>query len=107
MIDRATILADQHEITLDDLPREIAQSVDTERAVAGADSSESAGSSAAKPVLGSQDVKVDELAKAHVLDVLAKEGGNKARAARKVSIHRRKLYRLLERWEQETPVKIS
>jgi len=33
-----------------------------------------------------------------VLGVLEKESGNKASAARKLGIHRRKLYRLLDRF---------
>ncbi|MCA9056308.1 MAG: helix-turn-helix domain-containing protein, partial [Planctomycetaceae bacterium] len=36
--------------------------------------------------------------KAHIMSILRKEQGNKARAARALGIHRRKLYRLIERY---------
>jgi len=113
VIDRATILADHREITLDDLPTEITHANDA-KSTTSASSKEPGNSSAGDgdgmtkshevlPVLDSRDVKVDDLVKAHVLQVLANENGNKARAARKLGIHRRKLYRLLERYEQATP----
>ena len=51
---------------------------------------------------GNSTLKLDDIAKAHVLEVLAQENGNQARAARKLGIHRRKLYRLLERFEAAT-----
>ncbi len=110
VIDRATILADHHDITLDDLPVEIAHGTTVPfEAAGGAATHESRDSDAAafartRPMLGSQDVKVDDLVKAHVLEVLDKQNGNKAKAARKLGIHRRKLYRLLERWEQGAAV---
>ena len=44
--------------------------------------------------------RLDDIAKAHVMDVLQREGGNKAKAARVLGIHRRKLYRLLERFAE-------
>ncbi len=102
VIDRATILADHHEITLDDLPTEIAHGNDVHSTGIhiDSDSATEAKSLANLPAFDSQDVKVDDLVKAHVLQVLANENGNKARAARKLGIHRRKLYRLLERYEQ-------
>lgn len=81
-LDRATVLADEHIITLDDLPREI--------------SSRSSGSARVRT---SDSQRLDEIEKAHILDVLRREKGNKARAARALGIHRRKLYRLLERFK--------
>lgn len=44
----------------------------------------------------------DELAaveRAHVVDVLRRQHGNKARAARVLNVNRRSLYRLLQRYE--------
>jgi DNA-binding NtrC family response regulator len=41
---------------------------------------------------------LDDLQRAHIVSVLEREHGNKARAARALGIHRRKLYRLLERY---------
>jgi len=98
VIQRATVLADRNEITLDDLPAEVAEADE---------SMERRPRSFAllpqrtppKPIVGETE-KLDDIAKAHVLDVLAKENGNKAKAARKLGIHRRKLYRLLEKFEK-------
>lgn len=42
--------------------------------------------------------RLDEIERAHVLDVLDRERGNKARAARALGINRRSLYRLLEKY---------
>lgn len=44
----------------------------------------------------------DELAaveRAHIVDVLRRQHGNKARAARVLNVNRRSLYRLLKRYE--------
>lgn len=80
VMDRAMILADDHIITRDDLPREI-----VDDAVAS--------------VSNAKEARVDLAAieREHILRILAEEGGNKSRAARALGIHRRKLYRLLER----------
>lgn len=83
-IDRAMILADDHLIALDDLPREVA----------------SFGGSALSQRLPGTD-ELASIERTHILGVLQKERGNKARAARAFGIHRRKLYRLLERLEIE------
>ena len=82
VIDRAKILADDQIITLVDLPQEFAEvtSADTE------------------PVSAQTGQSLDDIEKAHVLAVLDQEQGNKTCAARVLGIHRRKLYRMLERW---------
>ncbi|MCA9080678.1 MAG: sigma-54-dependent Fis family transcriptional regulator [Planctomycetaceae bacterium] len=88
-LDRAMILADDHVITIDDLPREVTQ------AVAQSPSPTRTASS----TLGSMlDDDLASIERAHIVSVLKKEKGNKARAARALGIHRRKLYRLIERF---------
>jgi len=103
VIQRATILADSQEITLEDLPAEISE---FDMAQPHPVSKAMHSVAAVTPRLdgnGCGPLKLDEIEKAHVLDVLAKENGNKARAARALGIHRRKLYRLLERFEVNGP----
>jgi DNA-binding NtrC family response regulator len=80
-LERAMVLADDGVITLDDLPREIVT-----------------GSRTAPLTLPVESQRLDEIEKAHIQDVLQREAGNKARAAKALGIHRRKLYRLLERY---------
>ncbi len=121
-ISRATVLADHHEITLDDLPSEILNfefaseaCVDNTRVIVAdktASTEEQEGIESqylptSAPVLGNADYRLDEIARAHVLAVLASEKGNKASAARKLGIHRRKLYRLLERFEKNSAADIE
>lgn len=109
VIQRATILADGNEITLDDLPREIAfnNQATVSNPVADRTPSvgvQSIGSSSntipAPPTIDGD--KLDDIAKAHVLEVLEKNNGNKAQTARALGIHRRKLYRLLERFQADS-----
>jgi DNA-binding NtrC family response regulator len=98
VMQRATILADNNEITLDDLPGEITRG----REAVGTDSPGTgpAGETWSKHPQSSGD-RLDDIARDHVLRVLARENGNKARAARALGIHRRKLYRLLERFDHD------
>ena len=83
-LERATVLAENRTITLDDLPTEIAEAV---------------GAAAPPPEAPTTDgsISLDAIERAHVVRVLEEHKGNKARAARALGIHRRKLYRLLER----------
>ncbi len=82
-LERATILADDRHITLDDLPHEVVD--------AAPHDGFSIDTSGVK--------RLDLIERAHIIDVLHQEKGNKAQAARTLGIHRRKLYRLLERFE--------
>ncbi|WP_436715324.1 sigma-54 dependent transcriptional regulator [Roseiconus lacunae] len=103
VIQRATILADGNDITPDDLPSEVVRVLD------GADhSSPPTSPNATAPIELPSSLKLDDVAKHHVLRVLELENGNKAKTARVLGIHRRKLYRLLERFanleaERATP----
>ncbi len=89
-VDRATVLADAATITVDDLPSDIVD-----------------GRLTSAPGPAHDSVRLDEIEKAHIVEVLEREQGNKARAARALGIHRRKLYRLLERYDLHTPESAS
>jgi DNA-binding NtrC family response regulator len=107
-IERAQILANDHVITIDDLPSEIYDS--HEHAGAGSvppgNGVPQNGSErlSALPLPGSP--RLEDLEKAHIVEILRQQNGNKARTARILGIHRRKLYRLLERYgiADERPV---
>lgn len=101
VLQRATVLAEQDEITLEDLPDEIAKGELAETAPPGSVPfpGDSNHQPLGKPTVAEPVLKLDDLARVHVLEVLAREGGNKAAAARRLGIHRRKLYRLLERFD--------
>lgn len=92
VLDRASVLADNNTITIDDLPMEIIDGpggpMEGFRPSAGSASDSS---------------RLDEIEKAHIVEILEREKGNKARAARALGIHRRKLYRLLERYDLHKP----
>ncbi len=85
-LDRATIMAEHQTITIDDLPFEIAKEPVSD------------------DVNLASDENIEDLAsveRAHILNVLTQEKGNKAKTARTLGIHRRKLYRLLDRYDIE------
>ncbi|HJT33881.1 MAG TPA: helix-turn-helix domain-containing protein, partial [Pirellulales bacterium] len=44
------------------------------------------------------DDRLEQIERSHVLEILERERGNKARAARALGINRRSLYRLLEKY---------
>lgn len=97
VMERATILADGKEIKLQDLPREISHIVPCRTAMVH---SVSTGGDAAGTANANVD-RLDDIAMSHVLAVLQRENGNKAKAARVLGIHRRKLYRLLDRYHSQ------
>jgi DNA-binding NtrC family response regulator len=81
VIDRAKILAEDQRVGVWDLPADL--------------TSGQSSSPAAPPKTAGDDLAGIE--KAHVLEVLKRERGNKARAARALGVSRRSLYRLLEK----------
>jgi DNA-binding NtrC family response regulator len=85
VLERAQILAENHLITLEDLPETI--------------------SGAARPATEEQaDPRhLDEVEKQHVRLILQQEKGNKVHAARVLGISRRSLYRLIEKHGLDTP----
>lgn len=97
VIERATILADNQIVSIDDLPRDIlGQSpAFTSRPMAPVVRMVPP----APTLIDDDDTSLASIERAHVLDVLKSCHGNKARAARALGIHRRKLYRLLERFQ--------
>jgi len=80
VLERAQILAEDHVITLDDLPENLAG------ALPAADT----------PQANLRHLR--EVERCHVVEVLHEEKGNKVRAARALGISRRALYRLIEKY---------
>jgi DNA-binding NtrC family response regulator len=85
-LERAQIMADDKRIRLQDLPRDIVATGD------------------GRPKHVSVAAEGDQLAdvqRAHIIEVLRRERGNKARTARALGVNRRSLYRLLEKYHIE------
>lgn len=84
VIDRATILAEGDVVTIDDLPAELFAETKTGGEL-----------TVAASTIG--DATLESMERTHVQSILQDCGGNKSQAAKALGIHRRKLYRLLER----------
>ena len=82
MLERATILAEQNIITLDDLPAELVNSTDHPSA----------------PQSDFPETRLESIERSHIQEVLQQCQGNKTLAAQMLGIHRRKLYRLIDRF---------
>jgi DNA-binding NtrC family response regulator len=82
-LERAKILADDKRILLKHLPREISEAVNVRPSEAACAASDS----------------LSSIERAHIIEVLKRERGNKARAARALGVNRRSLYRLLEKYQ--------
>jgi DNA-binding NtrC family response regulator len=94
VVERAKILAASETVSLGDLPREIAHG-----RPAGATAGVGNGTVAATAPIDLE--RTDDLAtiqRGKVVEVLRRESGNKSKAARRLGIDRRKLYRLLEKY---------
>jgi DNA-binding NtrC family response regulator len=88
-LERAKILADDHIINCCDLPPEVLgeHSYDTEKR------------NESSSVNNDECDNLASIQRAHIIEVLSRERGNKARAARALGINRRSLYRLLDKYE--------
>ncbi|MBC8356949.1 MAG: sigma-54-dependent Fis family transcriptional regulator [Planctomycetes bacterium] len=82
-IERAKIMADGGEIYLEDFPSEIEASTETTEHLTAS---------------GVTDDDLATVERAKVIEVLQNEEGNKARAARRLGVSRRSLYRLIDRY---------
>jgi DNA-binding NtrC family response regulator len=83
VLERAQILAEDHVITVDDLPEAIVAT-----APAGGDASEDPG-------------HLRAVERRHIVEVLRREQGSKVRAAKALGISRRALYRLIAKYRLE------
>lgn len=100
-IERAQILANDDRITIDDLPAEIVEFSDDSPSHSRSPATSvpgSTGSPAGNGSYAADSPRLDDLEKLHIVTILGQQNGNKARTARILGIHRRKLYRLLERY---------
>jgi len=85
-LERAKILADDSIITLSNLPQELRNSAKTECV-----------DSAFNPVAIGDSIPLESLSQMHITEVLRRNHGNKAKAARELGIARRSLYRILDK----------
>lgn len=82
VLERGKILADDHVVRVHDLPREITHAT-----------------ASARPATIDVTDDLASLQRTKILEILQRERGNKSRAARVLGIDRRKLYRLLDKFQ--------
>lgn len=92
VLERAKILANDGQIEVTHLPRELLSPPANDEH-----------HKSVSTVMSGNDVSLAAVERAHVLEVLQRERGNKSRAARVLGVNRRSLYRLLERFDIEPP----
>ncbi len=86
-LERAKVMSEDNTIEYEDLPSEVLNSAQ-KTAIA------------ANPAEGKEESeKLADLQRSHVLEVLRRENGNKARASRALGIARRSLYRLMDKYD--------
>ena len=81
-LERAKIMADDHTIHVCDLPHEVART----------------SPNGTPPQHTSSADDLASIERTHILEILGREHGNKAKTARALGINRRSLYRLLEKY---------
>jgi DNA-binding NtrC family response regulator len=86
-LERAQIMCDEKCIRLEDLPREVVASAS------------STARQWAPPIADGDNLT--DIQRNHIAEILRRERGNKARAARTLGINRRSLYRLIEKYGLE------
>ena len=92
MLERAKILADDGEIVLDDLPSEVIRGSRSQPHPLPVEPANQP-----SQIVTAPGVQLADIERAHVIRALQDAAGNKAKAARALGIHRRKLYRMIER----------
>ncbi|MCE9607803.1 MAG: sigma-54-dependent Fis family transcriptional regulator, partial [Planctomycetia bacterium] len=86
VVERAKILADDYEVLLEDLPGEVTTPGNRETEIPSL--------AQIGPALTHDLTAVQ---RTHIVEVLNRERGNKARSARALGVNRRTLYRLIEK----------
>ena len=110
VLERAQILAEDHLITVDDLPENLVAVPSAAGSCGGSPAGEAfrechCPDNPAAETSGSTPLQLDEAERLHVLGVLRGVNGNKVQAAKTLAISRRALYRLIakHRLEGSTP----
>ncbi len=89
-LERAKIMAEDSTIQCEDLPPEIAGRA--------SELSTAASNGATSSTAAHDGDQLADIQRAHVLEILQRERGNKARTARALGVNRRSLYRLLDKY---------